>query len=60
MFFLLGFITFVLLVFVVFYGIWRLEFTYGYENIPFIGPFLRDSIIEPLFGSAHDMSQYYV
>lgn len=60
MFVLLAFITFVLLVFIVFYGIWRLEFTYGYENIPFIGPFLRDYIIEPLFGSAHDMSQYYV
>lgn len=60
MFVLLAFITFVLLVFIVFYGIWRLEFTYGYENIPFIGPLLRDYIIEPLFGSAHDMSQYYV
>nr|WIF87915.1 hypothetical protein QOL21_05355 [Acholeplasma laidlawii] len=60
MFGIFVFLTFVLLVFAMFYGIWRLEFTYGYENIRFIGPFLRDYIIEPLFGSAHDMSQYYV
>lgn len=55
MFFLLGFIIFVFLVFVVFYGIWRLEFIYGYENILFIGLFLRDFIIELLFGFVYDM-----
>ncbi|WP_025724626.1 Rho termination factor N-terminal domain-containing protein [Acholeplasma granularum] len=56
---LLSIITFVLLVFVILYGIWRLEFTYGYENIPILGPFLRDQIIIPLFGSSHDMAQYF-
>lgn len=35
--------------------IWRLDFTYGYENIPILGPWLRDSIIKPIFGSAHEI-----
>lgn len=35
--------------------IWRLDFTYGYENIPGLGPWLRDSIIKPIFGSAHEI-----
>lgn len=35
--------------------IWRLDFTYGYENIPILGPWLRDSIIIPIFGSAHEI-----
>ncbi|WP_026400163.1 hypothetical protein [Acholeplasma equifetale] len=35
--------------------IWRLDFTYGYENIPVLGPWLRDSIIKPIFGSAHEI-----
>lgn len=35
--------------------IWRLDFTYGYENIPVLGPWLRDFIIKPIFGSAHEI-----
>lgn len=55
----MGLITFVLIIFAILYAIWRLELTYGYENIPFIGPLLRDYIIEPLFGSNHDMARWY-
>ncbi|MBN3490571.1 hypothetical protein JV173_03480 [Acholeplasma equirhinis] len=35
------------------FALWRLEFTYGYETIEFIGPFLRDSVMIPIFGSSH-------
>jgi|GEM_PF-1924002 len=54
--FIVALLLIVLLAFVALYAIWRLDFTYGYENIPFIGEILRDSIIEPLFGSAHNLS----
>ncbi|VEU82573.1 hypothetical protein [Acholeplasma hippikon] len=35
--------------------IWRLDFTYGYENIEVMnfGPWLRDNIIIKLFGKSH-------
>ncbi|CDR31078.1 Uncharacterised protein [Acholeplasma oculi] len=53
--FLILFIT-AAIIFAGLYAMWRLGITYGYENIPFIGPFLRDSVIIPLFGSAHEMA----
>jgi hypothetical protein len=43
----------VLLIFAALYAVWRLDITYGYENIELIGTLLRDEVIIPLFGSAH-------
>lgn len=56
--FMFTLVTISLILVLVLYGMWRLDFTYGYENIPVFGPFVRDYIIEPLFGSAHDLSRY--
>lgn len=50
------FILFIaMLIFMILFGIWRLEFTLGYENIEMLnlGAWLRDTIIIPIFGSAH-------
>lgn len=57
--FMFTLVTISLILVLVLFGMWRLDFTYGYENIPGFGPFVRDYIIEPLFGSAHDLSRYY-
>ncbi len=46
----------VFIVFAILFALWRLGFTYGYENIPFIGPFIRDYIMIPIFGSSHEMA----
>lgn len=46
----------IFIIFAVLYALWRLGFTYGYENIPFIGPFIRDYILIPIFGSSHEMA----
>ena len=39
------------------FALWRLDFTYGYENIDIVGPFIRDYIMEPIFGSSHYLTQ---